>query len=656
MKSSELTIRTQGRASPARGRNQRRVSTPLALIPLALVALGAMAQAQGTAPAGGVGVNLTSNGAFVNLLDQSNRFVNASAFDSKGWPMSDFELVVMDGRPATEWNGQVDDPDGYRVDYSGTYKCSFVGQATLSASGDCALANESYDNPTNTTTFDLTVGQPGPNHAFVHLTFSNTLRGTSGQGAGITNLRINRPGYPLATTKVFTDEYLALCRSADFACYRYYTLQNVWGGEETYPNVRRWSERKLPTHASQAPMTGTSGNREGWSWEYIIRLANILDKDIWINIHMSCDTDYVTRLAEKLRAELNPGIHIYVENSNEVWSPSQATHGPYNQADATAEGISFDQNYARRTVELSQIFRGVFGAAAINDRIRVVLASQASYLGRSNNHLDYINSTIGPPKDTIYATSPALYFGSDSPDGTPAQINAGMLTNLDSQIAQRLQHIQLAQGWGLTGGAISYEGGAHLPAGGGQTNLGNQIRAHRTPEMRTILTRNLRAAWFDLGGGLAMHFTLCSGYNRYGAWGLTDDYTNPHRNHKMAAMVDLVGAWSGSAGNGGVTPPVTSGGGSGSTAPVGTATTAPVGTATTAPGSTAPGNTASNDPNHRSGCSLVLTRGPESDGIPLAPLVLVCSLLAWRRRERWLGGFSLGTIDLSPPEASALGC
>ena len=37
-----------------------------------------------------------------------------------------------------------------------------------------------------------------------------------------------------------------------------------------------------------------------------------------------------------------------------------------------------------------------------------------------------------------------------------------------------------------------------------------------------------------------MYFTLSSAYNRYGCWGLTDDYTNPERNYKMQAMRNIL--------------------------------------------------------------------------------------------------------------------
>ncbi|MBL0175328.1 MAG: T9SS type A sorting domain-containing protein [Ignavibacteria bacterium] len=499
-----------------------------------------------------LGVNLDGAGAFVNIVNQTNRYSNAAGYDSLGWPTSDFDLVLMDGRPATEWTGAIDDPEQYRVDYSGRYACSFTGSGTVRASGTAvSIENTSYDAVSNTTVFDIVVGgYPNANHGLVFLNFTSTRRSPSAAvNTGVTDLKVHRPGYPLNTNKVFTDEYIALCRAAEFACYRFYNVQNIWDGEPAYPAVTRWQNRKTPRDAAQTSMSASNGKRDGWCWEHMIALANILKKDIWICVHMSCDSTYVAQLAALLRNTLDPAVNIYVENSNEVWSPTQATHGPYNQADAQARGITFDQNYARRTVELSGWFGAVFGAQEINNRIRVILAGQHAYNGRSDNHLAYIRGALGEPKDFIYATSTALYFGSTKASSTnPADINDGMFEDIAAQIGNaqsatyRLNHITKANTWGFKGGCTSYEGGPHLPAGGGTANLSAQILAHRTPAMGDVLKRNYREGWRDLGGGLAMYFTLVSGYNRYGCWGITDDYTKPDRNYKMRAIREMTAA------------------------------------------------------------------------------------------------------------------
>lgn len=497
-----------------------------------------------------LGVNLDENGAFVNIMNHTNRYSNATSYDSLGWPKSNFDLVLLDARPATEWSGSIDDPETYRVNYSGRYKCSFKGIANITASGtSVSIENKTYDSPSNMTTFDLVIGGfPNANHGLVFLRFAATQRtAASAVNTGITNLKVNRPGYPLSTTKVFTDEFISLCKAADFACYRYYNLQNIWDGEPSYPAITKWEDRKTPFDASQRSMQAINGKRDAWCWDYIVELSNILKKDIWINIYMSADSNYVSNLAKFLKLKLDPSLNIYVENSNEVWSPTQLTHGPYNQAQAVFHKITFDQNYARRCVELSKWFGLVYGNNEINNKIRVLLAGQQGYHGRSDNHLNYIKNTFGEPRNYIYANSTALYFGSTkSGDTDPLAINDGMFVDINSQIsnsanaAYRPVHIAKANTWKLPGGCTSYEGGPHLPAGGGTTNLNNQILAHRTSKMRDAIEVSYLEGWKNLGGGLAMYFTLSSAYNRYGCWGLTDDYTNPERNYKMQAMRKII--------------------------------------------------------------------------------------------------------------------
>lgn len=491
-----------------------------------------------------IGVNLTNDGAFVDLVKTGNRFSNVESYNEHGWPNDDFDYL-FDFRLVAEWIGEIDDPEQYRVNISGTYNCSFSGLADISFWGTgVSIENQEFDENNNQTRFDLIIDEYSnqDNYGIFNLTFSNTQQNSDSEvNTGIRNLKIYRPGYPLDSEKIFTDEYLDLCRTANFSCYRYYTIQNIWGTEPTYPEKTTWENRKSPNDANQISMSQTNGKRDGWCWEYIIELSNILNKDIWICIPISADSNYVIELANFLKDNLNDGINIYVENSNEVWSPTHMTHGPYNQSQAEEYGITFDQNYARRTVEISNLFADVFGQNAINDRIRVVMASQAAYLGRSNFHFDYIVQNIGEPKDYIWATAPALYFGSTNPNGSPQEINQGMYESINSQLNMdsRLGHIALAESYELPGGSISYEGGNHIPAGGGTDNLGNQILASRTEEMGDILKYNYVDGWFSEGGGLACHFTLASPYTRYGTWGLTDDYTNPDRNYKIQAIRDL---------------------------------------------------------------------------------------------------------------------
>ncbi|GAF84623.1 unnamed protein product, partial [marine sediment metagenome] len=104
--------------------------------------------------------------------------------------------------------------------------------------------------------------------------------------------------------------------------------------------------------------------------------------------------------------------------------------------------------------------------------------------------------------------------------------------------AGRKQWVAKAAEWELPGGFCSYEGGPDH-GGGSTVNLSNRITAERHARMADEWTYNLDDAFLQLNGNLAIQFTLSSAYNRYGCWGLTDDITNPDRNHKYQAACQL---------------------------------------------------------------------------------------------------------------------
>src|SRR4029450_936985 len=128
------------------------------------------------------------------------------------------------------------------------------------------------------------------------------------------------------------------------------------------------------------------------AWEYAIQFWNETDKDAWVNIPFPADDNYVFQLATLLKNNLEPGRKLYVEFSNELWN----TWGPFpaiaNLNAAVAEvqaNPSSPLNYdavspprdssgwtlaerraALRTVQVSNIFRQVFGDDQMMSRVR----------------------------------------------------------------------------------------------------------------------------------------------------------------------------------------------------------------------------------------------------------------------------------------------
>ncbi len=510
---------------------------------------------------GRLGVNLggagESGGIFVDMTKEHWRYgrlpSGTMAYDSAGWPACDTQLI-MDFRLVAEWSGTIDDPCAYRCDNRGTYKCSFVGQATLAASG-ASISNKVYDAGTNTTTFDLSITQK---QAYCHINFTGTRRVNGGPtDTGFTNFKMIKPGYLADTTQTFTTNFINCLTSAGFSTIRCMNLTGTNDTEPTYPATTTWAMRKLTTDASQTGMAA-AGKREGMAWEYVIELSNQVGMDPWVNVPVSADTDYVTQLATMLRDNLDPNLHIYVESSNEVWN-SIFSQQAWNAAQAAALGLANEHlNHARRTIELAHTFETVFGPNSLNNRVRVVLCSHAPMLkwwvdnaGSTSTMLGYINANFGAPKNHIYTIARQTYFGGSlatgGGTGTVDQILDGCHTDITNQINQpsgdqagRLQWVQKAAAWQLVGGASSYEGGPDF-GGGSTTNLANRITANRVERMKTEVKYNYDNAFFALGANIACQFTLQSPYTRYGCWGLTDDLANPDRNYKFQAARELLG-------------------------------------------------------------------------------------------------------------------
>ena len=336
--------------------------------------------------------------------------------DSLMWPKKNFRMVLMDNRPVAEWdNGTIDDPEKYRVDYSGTYQGSFNGLAVINnLAGPWHIANQAYDSATNTTTFELVIDPPGPDHGLVIMNFDQTRRTYSyGVNTGITNLKIFRPGYENREDHFFSDQLFTALNAAGFSVIRDQGFTGTTSWPVIYPQQYEWSQRKLPDDPIQA--NAHDGKLEHVAWEHFIDLCNEVKKDIWINVPIAASEDYVMKLAQLLQARLDTALNIYVENDNEVWNSAPGFVGTYtyNLAQAEALGISDQENIARRAVRLSQVFGQVFGQPAINHRIRIILASHAPMLKWwVVPMLEYIRDHFGPPKNFIYAISRQTYFSS----------------------------------------------------------------------------------------------------------------------------------------------------------------------------------------------------------------------------------------------------
>jgi fibronectin type 3 domain-containing protein len=536
--------------------------------------------------------------------------------DASGNPLSDGIAVIFDDRPTPAWAPPIDDPAQYQPNMSGTYTMSFTGEATLSSvAGNPTLmfSNQTYNPDTNTTT--VSVYLPGgatyaDGPALMVISFTNTvLNSGGGTNTGIANLQVIRPGFTLAEAANSTQVFDPLFVSAfgPFSYIRFMgwlgTNQNpfvVSGCASTAPACNSvgtpttgWSQRSLPTDIYQGvgpSIASTYPGRSGaWgmSWEYVILLANATNKDVWINIPINAtgspdqndpayvaspDTSsYVYNLAQLFKngdaftgnKGLNPGLHIYLENSNEVWNWG-FMQSSWNVGAAEAEvaaapgGVSVLNNdgntsnltwayrrHLKRVYEIAQIFESVYGAGSFGTIIRPVYAWWQLDEGSGSNAaaaLTWFNANYGPPANYFYGMAQGDYFTASNyaNDTTIPDVLSDMSSSSTASVSYVTANLATANQYGLR--LMVYEGGPDNSNGGLQNtvNVGPQILANRDPGMDTLVQTHIRNNYFGQGGSTFGYFALSGAYSRYGDYGATDDYRSL-TTAKYNAIVNLTG-------------------------------------------------------------------------------------------------------------------
>ncbi len=317
---------------------------------------------------------------------------NAAPRDGNGFPTTDCDIFLFDGGYAQN--------NARMSPVRGTYRLYFTGQADIPFVWSGSIQNKQYNAVTNTTTADYVITDDYPS---ILLPFRNTRR-TPGSplGSGITGIKLMRPvsigsAQSFAPDTVFTPEYLAahnrggVLRMMDFTA----TNSNI---------VQHWSDRRRPEE-----LTYSDGQELGYGWqgrgapfEAAILLCNTLDKDLWVCVPVYATDDYVLQLARLIKNTLEPERKIYFEYSNEVWNFGFAHFGQVQalaQADLQSNpstsinydgacirtdgsfdgGIAVPRYWARRAMQLSDIFRAEFGDASMMTRVRPLFETQAAW-------------------------------------------------------------------------------------------------------------------------------------------------------------------------------------------------------------------------------------------------------------------------------------
>ncbi len=434
-----------------------------------------------------------------------------------GWPSTDFGILFFS-------DGRVD---------TGTYKLSFEGHADLEIVASSAMLKDVTRNAAaNTTSADVVVTD---RNSTLMLLFRNT-------GGNVKRIKLMRPGYKDETfTRVFLDHLL-----------RFDSFRFMDWAQTNDSAVVHWSDRVALDAPTYTP--------RGVPWEVMIELANLLRKDVWINVPHQATDDYVTQLAMLFKTTLHPSLHVYVEYSNEVWN-FLFGQAQWNLAAAKAEvaadnnsPLKFDgakddfaisvRRVAKRLKEISDIFRSVYGPGAFTTRVRPVLAGQMVVPATLEQGLLLVDRIYGPPSRYFWGVAGAPYFHVGTADSQTLSVDQliGALSTAVDQLETTQQfdrNMAIATSSDLA--FVAYEGG---PDTFGPNNVAVKKAASMDPRMKDICVRYLNT-WYSRGFGLFNWF-IAGATNwdtPFGTWGLTDDMAN--QNTPKIQALDAVTAKAG---------------------------------------------------------------------------------------------------------------
>lgn len=449
---------------------------------------------------------------YADLMYQARRFGSPQApWDERatlradGWPAGDFGVLLSTGLAGYAGN-------------AGTYRVLFKGRAQVAVVASRAqVLHTTYRAALDETQADV---QVAPEATQLALAFTGT-------GAGISALRVLRPGYTGPHPPLFTREFLAHIQG-------YSALRFMDWLRTNETTVVRWSERSQPQTYHYAAPTGVP-------WEHIIALANQTGQDIWINIPIAADDDYIRQLAQLLHAQLHARTAIYLENSNEVWNgsfPQHRTNAALALEAARQPGatLAYDGErdpqllalrfVAEKLVRIARIFRSVYGDAAMLTRVRPVLAGQVVQPYLLERMLEYVQSVHGAPAQILYGLAGAPYFNMGEQQTQAGLQPQDVLDSLQRSVARLARdnalekNLALARWYGLP--FLAYEGGVDTFGPG---SLAAKAAANRDPRMEA-LCRGYLDQWYGAGGALFMWYQAGAGdWNTpFGTWQLTDAF------------------------------------------------------------------------------------------------------------------------------------
>lgn len=531
---------------------------------------------------------------FVDIFRTARPFMELSAsgteYDENGWP------TKLDANTNVARSKLLQGTMGNSLP-QGKYTVLYDGSGTLEFSASPTITNIKKETGENKYTFDLTLRNFDPEDEAAAAdtnAFNLNIKNITSSDY-VKNIRIVMPGgtcsgnpfirvdsqddCPVGSTYesfeerlkadrnaiIFNSDYLAFLRN--FKVVRMMnlmeaSLKQLCGDPDTCPaEIGTWDHKATMDDAVWGGNDGRTAHEDhkGVPIEVMVALGNTLERDIWVNMPHVASDDYVKNYAKYVYDNLNPGLKVYIEYSNEVWNNGFAANEYTTKMgkglgldDVPTEFIGSNRDgdyfarlryHSQRSVEIFKLWEAEFGGST--SRIVRVLGSFIGDKVLTEQMLKHIDPMgidavaiapyfFGCPYEAICVDAPKTLLEATSVDDIFDIIDQDSIVDvksLDGTVEAVKNQLGVTSQYNVK--LVTYEGGQHLVTGVFGSNIDDTDKprlralfndANRDPRMKERYVRFLNA-WKDLSGEGASLFTLYTlpqSYYRFGNFGLKE--------------------------------------------------------------------------------------------------------------------------------------
>eukprot|EP00039_Didymoeca_costata_P021074 m.343321 g.343321 ORF g.343321 m.343321 type:complete len:722 (-) comp22693_c0_seq1:162-2327(-) len=357
-----------------------------------------------------------------------------------GWPLTDYGIWLWEMQSSLD---------------AGMYPITAIGNATVTTWQFGEILNQHYDPATNKWTGLINVtldADTSPTNSKIL-----DLRVTNVSSTGFVNVSIRNP--ECGADDIFHPKYIQLLQKFNGPLRAMSMLgatdsgQTDWSTRASIDSATWGVDASIPCSLTKY---GVSCDREV-PWELVINLANVLQRDVWINIPPNATDAYIHSLAMLLKSEITPTSIIYIEYANEVWNwmfpvadwnineakiaVKNGDPAHFNYDNCSNPGYWAWRRVAWKLKGVLDVFADVYGEDARNKQFRGVYASQIGAGegstgfsgGPASTALNYINDVYGNPGNYFYALAGAPYYGLGDPTHW-ANLTEAMVLNISSSV------------------------------------------------------------------------------------------------------------------------------------------------------------------------------------------------------------------------------